>query len=96
MPPTLVTELRPEPGTGRRDARTHHVPDAGPIADLPVRALCGREFVPAALITPPGRPCPACAQVVTRTRPAPRLRRRRSLARARLRRLARLRRRRAG
>jgi hypothetical protein len=46
------------------DQLLHHVPDAqAALASrgVPVRAVCGRSILPAALSAPAGRPCPRCA-----------------------------------
>ncbi|MGH3772182.1 MAG: hypothetical protein ACRDRW_12430 [Pseudonocardiaceae bacterium] len=39
------------------------------------QALCGPVFIPAAMVAPPGRPCPECLDILSASRQAARSRR---------------------
>jgi len=63
---------------------THYVDDEQMCATVQgenPRAVCGRRFVPAALITPPGQICPRCIDAIQPPRPTG-VRRRRVAGRA--------------
>lgn len=69
VPTARAVPMAEQPDTPEAAAVVHHVTDeqmhrAG-LGHLP-RALCGRSFQPACLLTPLGRTCPACATATTR------------------------------
>lgn len=63
----VVERLYTTPITARSGVRVaHEVTDEAFAAGRgEYEALCGCVFVPAPLVAPPGRPCPACRGVLT-------------------------------